>query len=57
MLDVRKIAGILGGDVTGRDSVNVPGPGHGSADRSRSIKLNARAPGGFVVFSHGIRSV
>lgn len=52
MHDVRQIASILGGDVTGRDSVNAPGPGHASADRSLSIKLNARAPGGFVVFSH-----
>jgi putative DNA primase/helicase len=51
-MDPRQIAGILGGDVTGRDSINVPGPGHGPADRSLSIKLNARAPGGFVVFSH-----
>jgi putative DNA primase/helicase len=51
-LDPRAIASILGGDVTGRDCVNVPGPGHGPADRSLSIKLNSRAPGGFVVFSH-----
>jgi hypothetical protein len=42
----------LGGDVTGRDSANVPGPGHSAADRSLSIKLNLRAPGGFVVYSH-----
>ncbi len=52
MLDPRKIASLLGGDVTGHDSVNVPGPGHGPADRSLSIKLNAQAPGGFVVYSH-----
>jgi putative DNA primase/helicase len=51
-LDPRTIASILGGDVTGRDSVNVPGPGHGPADRSLSLKLNSRAPCGFVVFSH-----
>ena len=50
--DLRNIARVLGGDVTGRDSVNVPGPGHGKQDRSLSIKLNARAPGGFVVYSH-----
>lgn len=50
--DARNIAHIMGGDVVSRDSVNVPGPGHSAADRSLSIKLNARAPGGFVVFSH-----
>jgi putative DNA primase/helicase len=52
MRDIRQIAQTLGGDVIGADSANVPGPGHGPADRSLSIKLNARAPGGFVVFSH-----
>jgi hypothetical protein len=52
MHDIRQIACILGGNVTGRDSANVPGPGHSNADRSLSIKLNPRAPGGFVVFSH-----
>lgn len=50
--DPRNIAHIMGGDVVGRDSVNVPGPGHSAADRSLSIKINGRAPGGFVVFSH-----
>jgi hypothetical protein len=52
MLDARKIAHTMGGDVTGRDSVNVPGPGHSKSDRSLSIRINARAPGGFVVYSH-----
>jgi putative DNA primase/helicase len=51
-LEIRLIAKRLGGDVTGRDSANVPGPGHSAADRSLSIKLNSRAPGGFVVYSH-----
>jgi putative DNA primase/helicase len=52
VLDPRNIAHILGGDVIGRDSVSAPGPGHSKADRSLSIKLVSRAPGGFVVFSH-----
>lgn len=51
-LDPRSIAAAMGGQVTGRDSVNVPGPGHSKADRSLAIKLNSRAPGGFVVYSH-----
>jgi hypothetical protein len=51
-LEARNVAIILGGDVTGPDTVNVPGPGHSSLDRSLSIKIDERAPGGFVVFSH-----
>jgi putative DNA primase/helicase len=51
-LDPRAIVSIMGGNVTGRDSCNVPGPGHSKADESLSIKVNARAPGGFIVFSH-----
>jgi putative DNA primase/helicase len=52
MLDVRTIARIMGGDVTSRTSINIPGPGHSKEDRSLSIKLSALAPGGFVVYSH-----
>jgi putative DNA primase/helicase len=52
MMDPRTIANALGGDVIGRDSVSAPGPGHSRADRSLSIKLDSRAPDGFVVFSH-----
>jgi putative DNA primase/helicase len=52
MMDARSIANALGGDVTGRDTVSCPGPGHSAADRSLSVKLNALAPGGFIVFSH-----
>jgi putative DNA primase/helicase len=51
-LDPRSIAAVMGGQVTSRDSVNVPGPGHSRADRSLSIKINAKAPGGFVIYSH-----
>lgn len=51
-IEPRNIAIALGGEVTGPNSVNVPGPGHGPADRSLSIKIDPRAPGGYVVFSH-----
>ena len=51
-LNIGTIARILGGSVTGRDTVNVPGPGHGPADRSLSIKLSGRGSSGFVVHSH-----
>jgi putative DNA primase/helicase len=52
MMDARSIANALGGDAIGRDSISAPGPGHSKTDRSLSIKLVSRAPGGFVVFSH-----
>ncbi|WP_244623468.1 toprim domain-containing protein [Bradyrhizobium sp. MOS001] len=52
MLDVHQIAAALGGQVTGTDTVNVPGPGHSPADRSLSIKVAPDAPEGFVVHSH-----
>jgi putative DNA primase/helicase len=52
MMNARSIANALGGDAIGRDSISAPGPGHSKNDRSLSIKLVSRAPGGFVVFSH-----
>jgi len=42
------LSAVMGGDVTGRDSCNVPGPGHSRKDRSLAIRI---APGGFVVHS------
>jgi putative DNA primase/helicase len=53
MMDARAVANALGGEVTGRDSVSAPGPGHSREDRSLSIKLDSRAPEGFVVHSFG----
>jgi len=50
-LDPRTIVRILGGDVTGRNSCNVPGPGHSKVDRSLSITIDPRAPDGFLVYS------
>lgn len=35
----RQIAAAMGGDVTGRDSCNVPGPGHSRKDRSLAIRI------------------
>jgi hypothetical protein len=48
MTDIRTIARMLGGDVTGRDKCNVPGPGHSPRDRSLAIRIT---PKGFVVHS------
>jgi hypothetical protein len=52
ILTPRNVARLLGGEVTGPDSVNVPGPNHKPGDRSLSIKFDRRAPGGFIVYSH-----
>jgi putative DNA primase/helicase len=50
--DVKTIAALLGGEIVGQNTVNVPGPGHSPKDRSLSIKCDERAPDGFVVYSH-----
>jgi putative DNA primase/helicase len=50
-LDPRTIASILGGDVTGRNSCNVPGPGHSKGDRSLSITIDDRQDR-IIVCSH-----
>ena len=45
-------AAALGGEVSGRNSVRVPGPGHNRIDRSLSVTVSHSSPDGFVVFSH-----
>ena len=47
---IAKVAEMLGGEVRG-DHVHAPGPGHSAGDRSLSVLLDSRAPGGFVVNS------
>jgi hypothetical protein len=49
-LSLQQIARALGGEVCG-NQVSAPGPGHSPKDRSLSIKLDASAPEGFVVYS------
>ena len=49
--DVRAAARALGGDISGRDGVVCPGPGHSRQDRSLSVRLDSTAPDGFVVHS------
>jgi len=49
MIDIKSAAAALCGDVSGRDSITCPGPGHSLKDRSLSVKLTADGP---VVFSH-----
>jgi putative DNA primase/helicase len=50
--DIRVVARALGGNVIGRDRVAAPGPGHSGRDRSLVVTLDAKAPDGFVCFSH-----
>jgi hypothetical protein len=49
--DVRAAARALKGDVSGRNGVVCPGPGHSRQDRSLSVRLDPGAPDGFVVHS------
>src|SRR5450432_3039662 len=51
MLDPRTIIRIMGGDITGSNSVLVPGPGHSGADRSLSIKIDRTEPQRFKAHS------
>jgi hypothetical protein len=47
---IAKVAELLGGDVSG-DEALAPGPGHSGFDRSLSVKLDGKAPDGFIVHS------
>jgi putative DNA primase/helicase len=49
-LDPRAVARTLGGEAIG-SSVLAPGPGHSSADRSLSVKIDSTARDGFLVHS------
>ncbi|MGC1541341.1 MAG: AAA family ATPase, partial [Xanthobacteraceae bacterium] len=49
-IDLKSLARALGGK-TSNGQVLAPGPGHSSADRSLSVKLDNSAPDGFVVHS------
>src|SRR5437016_1446039 len=51
MPDIITIVRMMGGDVTGPNSSNVPGPGHSSADRSLSIRIDPADSLGFKVHS------
>jgi RecA-family ATPase len=45
-----RLAAMLGGEVS-NGQILAPGPGHSPHDRSLSVKLDADAPGGFLVHS------
>jgi RecA-family ATPase len=48
--DLLSLARALGGEVR-KGNVLAPGPGHSAVDRSMSVKLDPKAPDGFVVHS------
>jgi putative DNA primase/helicase len=50
-LEVRALARALSGEVSGRNHILAPGPGHSRQDRSLSVKLDQEAPDGFLVKS------
>jgi len=52
MSHIRAIAAALGGDVAGSNTILCPGPNHSPRDRSLAVKLDPRAPDGFVAYSH-----
>ena len=49
-MDLRQLAKALCGDISGSQAL-APGPGHSAEDRSLSVKLDSKAPDGFVVHS------
>jgi putative DNA primase/helicase len=51
-LNPRAVAQALDGNVSGRDTVLAPGPGHSRRDRSLAIRLDPAAPDGFLIHSH-----
>src|SRR5262249_25543448 len=50
VIDAQFLARALGGEASGNE-IRCPGPGHSARDRSLSITVDPRAPGGFVVHS------
>jgi putative DNA primase/helicase len=52
MTSIGAIAAALGGDVAGLNTILCPGPNHSPRDRSLAVKLDPRAPDGFVTYSH-----
>jgi putative DNA primase/helicase len=52
MTYISKASAALGGQVSGRDTILCPGPGHTPKDRSLSVKLDPTAPDGFLTYSH-----
>jgi len=51
MIDPTNLAVALGGKASGNE-IRAPGPGHSPEDRSLSVKVDCRAPDGFVVNSY-----
>jgi hypothetical protein len=50
-MNLTHVARLLSGQVTGRNSIAIPTPGHSRHDRGTTITFDAAAPGGFLVHS------
>jgi Toprim domain len=50
-MNLSSLARALGGEVSGRNKVSIPTPGHSRRDRGTTITLDPSAPGGFLVHS------
>jgi hypothetical protein len=55
MSDLRALARRLGGEVAGRNSITIPGPGHSAADNSLQITFDPDWRDGFRVYPHSAR--
>jgi hypothetical protein len=51
LIDLRRIAAALGGEVSGNQTIVAPGPNHSPGDRSLTVWLDPTALGGFRVHS------
>ena len=49
--DLRSIAHALGGEVSGRNTISIPTPGHSRRDRGTTITFDSTATDGFLVHS------
>src|SRR3954452_839191 len=50
-MNLASVARVLGGEVTGRNTISIPTPGHSRRDRGTTVTLDASAPGGILVHS------
>jgi RecA-family ATPase len=51
VLNLQNLARALGGEIVSNKQILCPGPGHSVTDRSLSVKIDPRAPEGFLVHS------
>ena len=50
-MNMHHLARTLGGEVSGRNTISIPTPGHSRRDRGTTITCDPAAPGGLLVHS------